>query len=205
LTDNKSVLVLPEELFTCVIETTALDKQIWQKQNNETINQWIKARWKLQKQEGVWWKDLALVITEFEALQKDLMKTYHDSDTAGHPGIVCTYAQIACDYWWPELQKYVRAYVKGCGVCQQNKSNTHLNKPLLNPIFPPKELEPFKVISVDLITKLPQSRGNDMILTITNQGSTKAIILILCQEDMGAEEMATLYVKHAFPYIRLPS
>jgi hypothetical protein len=108
------------------------------------------------------------------------MKMYHDNDTARHPGIARMYAQIAHNYWWLELQKYVQAYVKGCGVCQQNKSNTHPNKPPLNPIFPPKESEPFKVISVDLITKLPQSRGNNMILTITNQGSTKAIILIPC-------------------------
>jgi hypothetical protein len=49
LTDNELVLVLLEELFICVIETTALDEQIWQKQNKETINQWIKVRWKLQK------------------------------------------------------------------------------------------------------------------------------------------------------------
>jgi hypothetical protein len=48
-TDNESVLVLPEELFVQVIETTVLDEQIQQKQNKETINQWIKARWKLQE------------------------------------------------------------------------------------------------------------------------------------------------------------
>jgi hypothetical protein len=128
----------------------------------------------------VWWKDLALVITKSEVLQKELMKTYHDSDIARHPGIVCLYAQIAHDYWWLKLWKYVQAYVKGCGVCQQNKSNTYLSKPLLNPIFLPKELEPFKVISVDLITKLPQFRGNDTILTITNQGSIRVVILIPC-------------------------
>jgi transposase InsO family protein len=61
------------------------------------------------------------------------------------------------------------------------------------------------VISVDLITKLPRSRKNDTILTITDQGSTKAVILIPCQEDMGAEELATLYMEHVFPYIGIPS
>ena len=78
-------------------------------------------------------------------------------------------------------------------------------KPPLNPIFPPQEVEPFKVISINLITKLPASRENDTILTITDQGSTKGVILIPCKEAMGAEELAALYVERTFPYIGLLS
>ena len=40
---------------------------------------------------------------------------------------------------------------------------------------------------------------------ITDQGSTKGIILIPYKEAMGAEELATLYVEYTFPYIGLPS
>ena len=56
--------------------------------------------------------------------------------------------------------------------------------PPLNPIIPQKHLEPFSTMSIDLITKLPASRGFNLILTITNQGCTKAAILIPCQEAM---------------------
>ena len=133
------------------------------------------------------------------------METYHNGDTARHLGIYWTFMQIIKDYWWPDLCRYTRAYIKGCGTCQQNKTNTHPTKPPLNPIFPPQEAEPFKVISIDLITKLPASQGNDTILMITDQGSTKGVILIPCKEAMGAEELATLYVECTFPYIGLPS
>jgi transposase InsO family protein len=75
----------------------------------------------------------------------------------------------------------------------------------LNPIFPPDDTEPFKVISVDLIVKLPKSGENDAILTITDQGNTKGVILIPCSEEMGTEELAKLYKEKAFPYIGLPS
>jgi len=61
------------------------------------------------------------------------------------------------------------------------------------------------VISIDLITKLPQSKGNDLILTITDQGTTKAIILIPCKETMSAEDLAKEYKAKAFPFIGLPS
>src|SRR5712691_7021469 len=108
------------------------------------------------------------------------------------------------EYWWPDMKKYVAGYVKGCGECQQNKTITHPNRPPLNPITPSGNPEPFKTISVDLIIKLPELKGNDSILTITDQGTTKAVILIPCREDMSALDLARIYVDRAFPYIGLP-
>ena len=196
---------LPDELFMKMIETMALDQQIRQKQDGVMIEKWKKEGWSLQRREGIWWQGTALVITKPEETQKGLLETYHDSETAGHPGASRMYHQITQSYWWPELRKYIRAYVKGCGICQQNKINTHPNRPALHPIFPPENPDPFKVISMDLITKLPDSKGNDTILTITDQGSTKAVILIPCCETMGMEQLAHLYKKYVFPFIGLPS
>ena len=190
-----------------MVETTALDWQIRQKQSedDETIGQWLKEGWNLGRNGGVWRKGTALVITRPKELEKGLLETYHDSQTAGHPGTERTYQQISKDYWWPGLRKFVSTYVKGCGVCQQNKVITHPNRPPLHPIAPPQNPEPFKVISVDLIVKLPESQGHDAILTITDQGSTKAVVLIPCSEGMGTEDLARLYKERAFPFIGLPS
>ena len=194
-------------MFTRVIETTALDWQVRQKQKEDdgVIKQWLQKGWNIERREGVWWKGTALVVTQPNELAKGLMETFHDSKTAGHPGTERTYQQVSRDHWWPELRKFIRAYVKGCGVCQQNKAITHPNKPPLHPIDPPQNPDPFKVISVDLIVKLPKSQGYDAILTITDQGSTKAVVLIPCKEEMGTEDLARLYKERAFPYIGLPS
>ena len=146
-----------------------------------------------------------LVVTEPEAFAKDILEMYHDSATARHPGIHRTYQQIIRDYWWPDMLKYTRQYIRGCGTCQQNKSNTHPNPPLLYPIAPPNESEPFKTIAVDLITKLPTSKGSDSILTITDQGATKVVILLPCNKTMGAVELAQLYKECAFPFIGVPN
>ena len=104
--DNESVLVLLEELFARIIKTMALDEQIRQNQNEEVIKTWIKKGWKIHRQEDTWWKDSAIVVTNLEKIQKALMETYHDSDTAGHPGIYRTFTQIVKDYWWPDLHRY---------------------------------------------------------------------------------------------------
>lgn len=181
----------------------ALDKQIQDKQDPETIERWEQFR--LQKGDGVWWRGLALVVTKPEVFTKDILETYHDGMTAGHQGIHRTYQQVIKDYWWPDVLRYTREYVKGCGTCQQNKSNTHPNPPPLHPIIPPEENKPFKTIAIDLNMKLPNSKGNDSILTITDQGATKAVILLPCNKTMGIVELARLYKECVFPFVGIPN
>jgi hypothetical protein len=52
---------------------------------------------------------------------------------------------------------------------------------------------------------LPVSQGYDSILTITDQGCTKAAIFIPCNEDITVEETAALYIKHVFAHFGLPT
>jgi hypothetical protein len=64
---------------------------------------------------------------------------------------------------------------------------------------------PFETVALDFIVKLPVSQGFDSILTITDQGCTKAAIFIPCNEDITAEETAALYIKHVFAHFGLPT
>jgi hypothetical protein len=64
---------------------------------------------------------------------------------------------------------------------------------------------PFETVALDFIIKLPISQGFDSILTITDQGCTKAAIFVPCNEDITAEEMAALYIKHVFAHFGLPT
>src|SRR6266702_5168196 len=93
---------------------------------------------------------------------------------------------------------------KGCAVCQANKINTHHQKPSLYPITTDPEAQPFEVITMDFITKLPPSQGYDSILTITDHDCSKVVLFIPCNEAMTAEEMARLIVQHVFPQFGLP-
>ena len=84
------------------------------------------------------------------------------------------------DYWWPGAQHFMREYVWGCAKCQENKADTHLNKPPLQPISLDPQAHPFLTIAVDFIVKLPKSRGYDLVLTIINHDCTKLVILLPC-------------------------
>jgi hypothetical protein len=99
----------------------------------------------------------------------------------------------------------ITEYVKGCAECQRHKVNTRPTKAPLQPIYPKLEAAPFETVALDFIVKLPISQGYDSILTITDQGCTKAAIFIPCNEDITAEETAALYIKNVFAHFGLPT
>ena len=95
---------------------------------------------------------------------------------------------------------FVKEYMAGCAVCQQNKTITQRNQPPLQPIGPEAKPLPFTAMSVDFVVKLPLSKESDSILTITDQGCTKVVILVPYREDMCAEAITELFKERVFPY-----
>ena len=52
---------------------------------------------------------------------------------------------------------------------------------------------------MNLITDLPKSDGFDSILTIVDQGCSKAAKFILCHKTIDGPGIANEYVKHLVP------
>jgi hypothetical protein len=72
-------------------------------------------------------------------LRRHIVKQFHDSETAGHPGELETYNATRQYYWWPGMRTFIKNYVKGCGSCQQFKIDRNPSKPSLhqeNRFFP---------------------------------------------------------------------
>src|SRR5712672_2616629 len=205
---KEEVIALPDHLFLRRISTAAAEEgvQLHQtdEQYKEKLQAWIKEH-KLHKRQGQWWKGEALAVVGSEDTRRMLVEIYHDSPTAGHPGMAKTLKALSKFYWWPDVREFVQEYVRGCTTCQANKIITQRNNPPLNPIPPESGARPFQTIAMDLIVKLPKSQGNDSILTITDHDCTKAVILIPCNEEMNLEQLAELYKDKAFPYTGIPS
>ena len=82
------------------------------------------------KQEGeLYWYGDRLVVVENDLLRRGVISLYHDSPTAGHPGITNTTRAIARDYWWPALKKNITEFVQGCTMCQSHKNQPNKAKP----------------------------------------------------------------------------
>jgi hypothetical protein len=198
--DNQNVVVLLEQVFVQAMEVLPDDTN----QEESTLKPWIDPH-QLKQHQGVWYKDGRQVVTGDIKAKRYIIQSHHDSPVHGHPGISKTIQLTERLYWWPRMRVDITEYVKGCADCQRHKVNTRPTKAPLQPIYPKAETTPFETVALDFIVKLPISQGFDSILTITDQGCTKAAIFIPCNEDITAEETAALYIKHVFAHFGLPT
>ena len=70
-------------------------------------------------------------------------------DKSGHPGIRKTCEQIGSMYYWPEMSKDIKSYVKSCHSCQLNKVFNHSTYGQLQPLPTPEE--PLELLSTDTV------------------------------------------------------
>ena len=128
-------------------------------------------------------------------LRQDIVHSFHDHATAGHPGEIGTYNAVRQNYWWPGLRTFVKNYVQGCGTCQQFKINQTPSRPAYIPTEGAKLLRPFANCSMDLITDLPSAEVYDSILVMVDQGLLKGVILSPCNKTITSEETAKLLLE----------
>jgi hypothetical protein len=192
--------VLPEQVFVQAMEVLP----DFTSQEESVLKPWVDPH-QLKQHQGTWYKDGRQVVTGGIEAKRHIIQSHHDSPIHRHPGISKTIQLTERLYWWPKMRPDIMEYVKGCAECQRHKVNNRPTKAPLQPIYPKPEAMPFETVALDFIVKLPISQGFDSILTVTDQGCTKAAIFIPCNEDITAEETAALYIKHVFTHFGLPT
>src|ERR1700744_153598 len=203
--DNTNVTVLSPEVFAHLALTVRIDERVMAHQldHAHTLEEW-EALFKLTKVGKHYWKDTRLVVVDNNVLRRGVISLYHDIKTAGHPRITKTTWLGSQDFWWPSMKLDIAAYVQGCATCQANKNFPNNPKPPSFPIKTDPNALPFETIALDFITKLPESEGFDTILTITDQGLSKASFFIPCNETIDAVGVVKLYAKTILPHYGLP-
>ena len=206
--DNTDIILLPLSMF--ITTTTAQDnmlktkvKEAQQKQKGE-MELWCNTQGVCKLPEG-YAKGWRLVAPSRLVLRQELMAQFHNSPTAGHPGRDNTLALVSQHYWWPGMNTWVEQYMAGCVHCQQSKIHTTKKKTPLYCIPGDPSMCPFNVIALDLITQLPKANGHNAILTVVDQGCSRATIFLPCNTMITREGVALLYLKHLFPWFSIPS
>ena len=64
-----------------------------------------------------------------------LLHSIHSSPLSGHMGVFHTKSILEHDFWWLVLSTFVKHFIVGCAVCQQNKVNMHPTIPPLCPVL----------------------------------------------------------------------
>jgi len=134
-------------------------------------------------------------------LQRDIVKTYHDHITTGHPGHWKTYELVSREFWWPGISQFVQAYVDGCATCQSTKICPRTHIPL-QPNQVPQGI--WKSITMDFVTDLPLSNNYNSIFVTVDRFS-KAIIITPCHKTITAEETTDLFLNHVWWRTGLPT
>ena len=137
-------------------------------------------------------------------LRREVLREYHDARPAGHPGIGAMTKKVLKHLWWPTIHRDIRQYVRGCQTCQAAKVNTHPTTPPITPHDVATNPFLFKQVSVDLVTDLPPAKGCDSILTIVDQGLTKAAFFLLTNKTASSAEIAKLYHDAVYPNYGIP-
>src|SRR5260221_5994667 len=138
-------------------------------------------------------------------VKRGIMRLVHDHPTAGHPGRDETLRKTQEHYYWSGMKEWVANYVKGCAICQQNKILMHRKKTPTYRIPTEENAKPFQCVAMDLITGLPIHQGKDAILTIVDQGCSRAAIFLPCATTITGPGIAQLYMDHVYRWFGLPT
>ena len=138
-------------------------------------------------------------------LRRDALREYHDARPAGHPGVGAMMKKVLKHLWWPTIHRDICQYIRRCQMCQAAKVNTHPTAPPITPHDVASNPFPFKQVSVDLVTDLPPARGCDSILTIVDQGLTKAAFFLPTNKTASSAEIANLYHNTVYPNYGIPN
>ncbi len=206
--DNNNIIVLQAAHFRALIMPTTDDIHWWIEEATQQEELWdagittsLAHDWGVSHKGGLLQYDRRIYIPRKASLRGEIIAQSHDHVLTRHPGIEETKELVLREYWWPKMEKDVKAYVKGCETCQWMKSSTQAKAVLLHPNVIPEG--PWTHISVDMITGLPDSNGHDAMLMIVNR-FCKAIILITCNIKLSAKGYAWLLRDHVYACHGMP-
>lgn len=139
-------------------------------------------------------------VPDAEPLRTNIIQHAHDSTVTGHPGREPTYSLVSREYFWPNMSKDIRRFVRNCNICGRTKAWREQKKGLLKPLPVPDRM--WQEVSMDFITDLPESEGCTNMLVIVDRLS-KAIILEgmkkIDKETVAWTLVRHLVGKHGFP------
>ncbi|QRW20573.1 Retrotransposable element Tf2 protein [Rhizoctonia solani] len=151
-------------------------------------------------EEDLLWYCGKLVVPDSEPLKEQLLREFHNSPLAGHPGQQRTLKLISRSYWWPGMKSSAKEWVECCPICQANR-RAHAPAIALKPLKVPPF--PFHTISYDFITGFPKSNGYDAILVVIDSFS-KFGHFIPTTKKVTAKGLADLFITHVWKLHGLP-
>jgi len=139
-------------------------------------------------------------VPDSEPLRTRLIQETHDSVMAGHPGREATAAILSRQFFWPNMLRDVRRFVRNCDVCCRTKAWRERQQGFLKPLPVPDRI--WREISMDFVTDLPPCDGRTNLLVITDRLSKGVILEPMAEitvEAVAKVFLYTFYRRHGIP------
>lgn len=145
-----------------------------------------------------------LIYVSTEKLRVAVLTANHDAPAIRHPGTEKTKKILSRNYWWPDMIKFVKEYVRSCEICQRTKSKRH--KPFGDLEFLPVPDEKWRSLIIDFVTDLPAAgiERFDSICVIVDR-FTKMTHYIPCHKTITAQKLAQIFLREIVRLHDLPN
>ena len=134
-----------------------------------------------------------VVVPQSTDLREEILREFHCSRFAVHPGGTKMYHDLRRQYYWSGMKRHVEDFVRRCLTCQQVKAEHQRPAGLLRPL----EIAEWKWehITMDFVTHLPRtSRNHDAIWVIVDR-LTKSAHFLAVRITFTLEEFCRLYIR----------
>jgi hypothetical protein len=120
----------------------------------------------------------------------------------GHEGIQKTLHRLRVPFFMPQNNRQVREFIKGCSVCQRNKTEHLHPASLLQPLAVPSAV--WQDIAMDFVEGFPKVGGKPVVLTIADRLSMYAHFITL-GHPYTAMSVAKAFFEHAVRLHGIPT
>jgi Integrase zinc binding domain len=79
----------------------------------------VSAEWAIEGGILLFWGKI--YVPDQRDLQRRIVAQHYDTQVAGHLGRWKTLEMVACNYWWPQMARFVGNYMKTCDLCLRTK------------------------------------------------------------------------------------
>ena len=129
------------------------------------------------------------------------IQSRHDVPLVGHKGISKTYELLQREFWWPGMFQDVKHFVLSCLTCARIKPVTYKPYGLLHPLKIASM--PWEQVSMDFITDLPLTNGNEGIWVVVDR-LTKMAHFVPVPKQTSSKDLAQLVINWIIRFHGVP-
>ena len=134
-----------------------------------------------------------VVVPQLTELREEILKEFHCSRFAVHPGHMKMYQDLRRQYYWSGMKRHVGDFVRRCLTCQQIKAEHQKSAELLQSL----EVAEWKWehVTMDFVTHLSRTQQkHDAVLVVVDR-LTKSAHFLAVQMTFALERFCRLYIR----------